>query len=340
MMLRKLGRVRLAMLSTIIALTATSCSSGEGEQVPKWVRAPPQYLSCGGMVDPQLMVDLVRAADLRKPEREDSSSELDLSEPSLECGVLGSEIGMLINHQPTGSLAGAFSPPDPLLVPLGTLPGFVTFNWANMWVPCTRGSEMSILRASVNIQMPQQVNPKARLAMARLMVDMTNGARKRFGCSEGSLPLPEKLPEIPYPDPVRWEETEDHGGSCNANILTRLPNATPDDQQVWLFETPEPSRLLSTCEVRVGAGVADDHEAPGHRRLAVVTYRGVLARAYQNSPKHAMPRYDITCRGKPVSYRAYVQDPDGGGYIQADEKLQEHSASAAAYHDDCHLPEQ
>lgn len=311
--------VRSVIGFVVGVLVLAGCSGSGSEGPPGWVSSPPEYLSCDGFADPQLVVDLIRAGDLAEPDPEEPSVKTDDEEPSVECHpLLGNQIGISSSPVDLSYLAGGFWPPDPLMVPIRGLPGFVMHDSGWMYVPCTRGSETVTLNSYISVDTAELRNPRARLAMARLLVDTTNRARARFGCAESALSLPTELPEIPDTDQAKLPERREHTGGevCSIAALSGLPGyqrpgpgAGYDESRPWAMETPRPSRLLSTCEIREGSGGVRG-TVPGTPKVAFVTYRGVLARARHDSEKYSWPEYDLSCHGEPVSYRMYVTDPD------------------------------
>lgn len=332
---------RCSAILVVLMLGVASCSGADSD-VPGWVKNPPEYLSCNGLVNPQLVVDLIRAADLPRPESDAMHSEFEQGNPSISCSPTRGP-GLSFGISPPYSLGGAFSPPDPLLVPIPELPGFVSSEFSYMWIPCTRDAGTVTLESTVLIEADGRRNPEVRLAMARLVVAVTNGARERFGCAEGPLPLPEKLPAIPDPGPVEHHGADSETEYCDADMLALVPGedgVDPDDGPVWVYDTPGERSVLSTCEVRTSSASLKPGIS-GLPTVAVVTYRGVLAEAYRNSPEDAMPRYDIMCRGTPVSYRVYVDKPDDGTsrYVLADDYLMDELAGSAADSDGCSLDE-
>ncbi|WP_438388951.1 hypothetical protein [Actinopolyspora saharensis] len=295
-------------------LVVAGCSGSGSEGPPGWVSSPPEYLSCDGFADPQLVVDLVRAADLVEPDPEEPSVKTDGKEPSVTCWPLMAN-QIILGSDPVSEhyLEDVFAPPDPLMVPISGAPGFVMHDYGRLYVPCTRGSGTVTLNSTISVDTAELRNPRARLAMARLLVDTTNRARARFGCAESALSLPTELPEIPEFGPGSGSGQRDDGDRavlCDPGVLSSLPNYSPGWGRPWAMETPRPSSLLSTCEIRVGNQGRARGILPGTPKVAFVTYRGVLARARHESEKYSWPEYDISCHGEPVSYRMYVTDPD------------------------------
>ncbi|WP_157062907.1 hypothetical protein [Actinopolyspora mortivallis] len=312
-------RIRLLAAFVVGVLVLAGCSGNDADEgPPEWVRSPPEYLSCAGMVDPRLVVELIRAGDLIDPDPEDATAEVDPEEPSTECHpLLQNQLVLGTDPADPQYMARTLSPPpDPLLVPIPELPGFVMHDHAVLYVSCTRGSETLTLDSSISIDTDELLNPRTRLAMARVLVDTTNRARDRFGCSERALSLPGELPEIPGLDQARRVEPRDGFDRrvCSVDLVKALPGYEPrssgavGEELPWVMETPQPSSLLSTCEIRVGRG-GTRGTVPGNPKVAFVTYKGVLARARQESAEYSWPEYDLVCQGQPVSYRMYLSEP-------------------------------
>src|SRR5699024_8615643 len=179
------------------------------------------------------------------------------------------------------------------------LDGLIAPDSGVLFSECSKSDKESVKLAS-NIIVPEtdQVdNAEARLAMARVLVDMTNHARERFGCSDSALSLPTELPSIPDRRMPMGNDGSDEQARC-AGATTPPDYDRKDDEELWTVSTPKPSKMLSVCEQRAGDRSED------HPLAMVVTYKNTLAEVYQESSERAMPEYDTTCDGSPVSYRA------------------------------------
>lgn len=350
-------------------LAVTACSSPEKDDVPDWVRSPPGHLSCGGVAAPELMVDLIHSADLGppgKPDPAESDSEVDAKELEAHCSAVGPDtlrIGVWPAKKKYMS-TGLEPPPDPLLVPIGRLPGYVAHDYANIYAGCTQDGKTVTLENYLKIAQPPSSeadppkretllnNPRERVAMARLLVDTVNRARDEFGCEERTdkLAVPSELPNIPDigppGDPEEYYAEHPPPDWCDPRHPRYRVGSSSSDMQPWVIHTPEPSGLVSTCEIRQGVG-GSSSIVPGQPKEAFVTYKGVLARARQQSEDNSWPRYDITCDGEPISYRLFVEHPDESrDYLTQrpdSEKFQErleNAASAAAKDAGCPLPDE
>ncbi|MGJ7905197.1 hypothetical protein ACOQFL_01810 [Actinopolyspora sp. H202] len=206
------------------------------------------------------------------------------------------------------------------------------------------------LKNSISIDSTELDNPDARLAMARLLVDMTNKARARFGCAESAnaLPLPSELPEIPEVGREAASQSEDpfRGTACSFVERSSLPDYERERGEEWAMGTPQPSGLISTCDIRTGSLDSTDGDVPGRPRSAFVMYEGPLAKARHESEKYSLPEYDVMCHGEPVSFRLYTPSEDDPAHWDkdpadqpSDSGLLDHFARAAAERAGCPLPE-
>lgn len=333
-------------------LVLSGCSgAGDDSEVPTWVRSPPEHLSCDGTTDPRLMVDLIQEADLGVPNPEDSDVEVDVDDPSLSCHAVAlNTLDLSMYPEEKLYLAGGYRPPDPLLIPIGDLPGFVTHGYGRLYVSCSRDSKTLIQKSSISIDSSELDNPDARLAMARLLVDMTNKARARFGCAESAnaLSLPSELPEIPEVGRLAASEVDApfRGTACSFVKRSLLPDYEWDRGEEWAMGTPQPSGLISTCDIRTGNLDSTDGDVPGRPRSAFVMYEGPLAKARHESEKYSLPEYDVMCHGEPVSFRYYGPSEDDPSHWEKDPAEQtsgnrflDHFARAAAERAGCPLPE-
>ncbi|MDP9641587.1 hypothetical protein J2S53_001532 [Actinopolyspora lacussalsi] len=296
------------------------------------------------------MVDLIQAADLGNPNSEDSTVEMNTDEPSVSCHAVAPntlDLSVYVEEQPY--IASGLRPPDPLLVPIGDLPGFVTHDYSQLYGPCTRENKKITLSSWINIDSSELDNPDARLAMARLLVDMTNKARARFGCAESAnaLSLPSELPEIPEVGREAASRAEDpfRGTACSFVERSWLPEYEFEHGEFWAMGTPQPSGLISTCEIRIGNSDHTDGDVPGKPKSAFVMYEGPLAKARHESEKYSLPEYDVMCHGEPVSFRHYTlseDDPTQWDKDPADQSsddgLLDNFARAAAERAGCPLP--
>ncbi|SFE19793.1 hypothetical protein SAMN04487819_10968 [Actinopolyspora alba] len=340
-------------LACLVVLAGCSGAGADESAPPTWVSTPPQHLSCDGLADPRLMVDVIQAADLGEPDPDDSFAEVKAEEPSLSCDAVDHDDLQLSMYQAKKVyLASWFDPPNPLLIPIGDLPGFVTHDYARLYIPCTRDSETVTLNSWVRISNSELDNPDARLAMARLLVDMTNKARARFGCAESAnaLSLPSELPDIPEfgmdnakPVSEKW----DSDTACPPAMRSFLPSYGSAHKKVWAMGTPLPSKLISVCDVRVGEGdYLTVDEVSGRPKVAFVTYKGIFAKMRHELPEYSRAEYDVMCHGEPVSYRIYSPSEDDSSRWseqlsdkQGNNVLLDHFARAAAERAGCPLPE-
>lgn len=328
---------RAAALCATGVLIVTACSDPND----KTGKDLPAYYSCQGKLKAELVAELDQSSkNIRLPEQSTADVVWKPENSQFVCnlGSLYSGISMSIDvATDDNQLAGSYSPPEAQVIPLSDLEGSIESDSADLVVECTRGGKSINLASRMTLPSTDNLeNPKTRLAMARVLVDMTNNARERFGCSEPALPLPKDLPPIPELAPPPGEDELESDPQC--------PVATPPgfelrgDERLWVVRTPQPSKMVSVCETRV---VDDNSTDP---LVMLVTYKRTLASAYQESPEHSMPRYDTTCHGIPVSYRVYVRDPDDrDGYVNElpdtpeYQQLLDDMASAAATQHGCTL---
>lgn|GEM_PF-4120331 len=168
-----------AILVLIGVLVLSGCAGSDTDSPPKWVQSPPQHLSCREMAKPQLMVDVIRSADLSAPDPDETSVTLDSAGASFECrAVGGDQLGLSVGPIEDSYLASGFSPPDPLLVPIGKLPGFVTHDWSWLYVSCTRESGTVTLESSVSI-MPRLTDNEVGRSFSHFCGTLRRGSRWR-----------------------------------------------------------------------------------------------------------------------------------------------------------------
>ncbi|WP_139183026.1 hypothetical protein [Actinopolyspora xinjiangensis] len=223
-------------------------------------------------------------------------------------------------------------------------------DYGRLYVSCTRDNKEITLKNSISIDSSELDNPDARLAMARLLVDMTNRARARFGCAESAnpLPVPSELPEIPEVGRLAASGVDApfRGTACSFVKPSLLPDYEWERGEEWAMGTPQPSGLISTCDIRTGNRASTDGDVPGRPRKAFVMYEGPLARARHESEKYSLPEYDVMCHGEPVSFRQYGPSEDDSSHWEKDPADQpsdsdflDHFARAAAERAGCPLPE-
>lgn len=187
-----------------------------------------------------------------------------------------------------------YNPGDSSTTPFGQT-GLVSHRRASIVVECSAGPQRGRHYVSTSLRENRNETEIYRWLLVDVVVDVANRARERYGC--GDLPI--TAPDTLTP-PAQQEPITAGTPVCGLLPSADVPRLGPDGAGWQQSVTPEPSPLLSNCQLINEAGAGATFSIT----------RDVIAEALRldQRPQFADPPYDHVCNGEPVSYRVYGPD--------------------------------